>query len=218
MKSIIHFVSSLVLVTAAALPAQAISLQISEVFYDPAGSDNGLVFVELYGASGLSLDGYRVEGVNGSGGAVGPTLSLTGSIPGDGFFVIADLDGATTAVPNADLTLNFDFQNGPDSIVLRDPADSIVDALGYGSFGAGDVFAGEGSPAPDPPSGQSVARLFANVDTNDNGVDFVALETPTPGGGPIAVPESGAVSLMLLAFCATGWRWLSGIPGSRFRR
>ncbi len=162
---------------------------LSEVFYDASGSDNGTVFVELYGAAGTPLDGLVVEGVNGSGGGVGPVLALSGSIPQDGIFVLADDRGdGGTDVANADLILNFDFQNGPDSIVLRD-AGSVLDAVGYGEFAAGDVFAGEGTAATDPPAGSSLARHFANVDTGDNAADFgVAL--PTPGSVELfAVPE-----------------------------
>ena len=170
---------------------------ISELLYDAAGSDQGAVFVELYGPAGLSLDGFTLEGVNGSGGAVGPVLALTGPIPADGIFVVADTDAGTTGVANADLLLDFDFQNGPDSVVLRTAAGDVADALGYGSFGAGDVFAGEGAAAPDPPAGQSLARVFANVDTDQNSVDFVALETPTPGTAPTApVPEPAALALL----------------------
>ena len=97
---------------AAALPV------ISEALYDVSGSDNGQIFVELYGTPGASLDGLVLEGVNGANGAALPRLLLSGVFPGDGFFVVADDrgDGASD-VANADLVLNFDFQNGPDSSV-----------------------------------------------------------------------------------------------------
>ena len=39
---------------------------ISEVFYDAVGSDDGHSFVEIYASAGQVLDGYVVEGVNGS--------------------------------------------------------------------------------------------------------------------------------------------------------
>ena len=71
-------------------------------------------------------------------------------------------------MPAPTCSLNFDFQNGPDSVVLRDALGTAVDALGYGIFAAGEVFAGEGSPAPDPAAGSSLARVFADVDTDDN--------------------------------------------------
>jgi hypothetical protein len=190
-------------------PAAALPL-VSEVFYDAVGSDNGLSFVEIYGTPGLDLTGWSVHGVNGADGAVGPSLLLAGVIPGDGFFVIADDRGdGGTDVANADLILNFDFQNGPDSIELRDPL-GVIDAVGYGVFLPGEVFAGEGAPAPDPPAGSSLARRFANADTGDNAFDFEALSVPTPGTGELApVPEPGTGALLavgLLGLARAGRR------------
>jgi hypothetical protein len=180
-------------------PAAALPL-ISEVLYDPTGPDNAFVFVELWGAPGTVLDGFVLEGVNGADGAVTPSVPLTGTIPSDGFFVVADDDGSgATGVANADLVVNFDLQNGPDSLVLRDAGDVVLDALGYGVFLAGEIFAGEGTPATDPPSGTSLARAFADVDTDDNFADFVALAGPTPGVGPTSVPEPGAGGLFAAA-------------------
>ena len=187
------------------LPATAGALPlISEVFYDAVGSDDGLSFVEISGVPGSDLSGYTLEGVNGSNGGVGPVLALAGAIPADGLFVVADdLGGGVSSVAEADLILNFDFQNGPDSIVLA-LGGSAVDAVGYGVFGPGEVFAGEGSPAEDPPAGWSLARVFADLDTDDNAVDFVALEIPTPGAAPFAVPEPSAGPLLAGALLLLG--------------
>lgn len=185
------------------LPSAAAALPlISEAFYDAVGSDDGLVFVELYAQPGTSLDGLMLEGVNGSNGAVGPSLALSGVVPADGFFVVADDRGdGQSDVAGADLVLNFDFQNGPDSIVLRD-AGGVVDALGYGVFDPAEVFAGEGAAAPDPPAGWSLARVFANADSDDNAVDFVALELPTPGSGALApIPEPQTALLLAAGLC-----------------
>ncbi len=117
-----HLAVSLALAVLAGLaprPALALPL-ISELFYDAVGSDNGHSFVELYGAPGASLEGLVLEGVNGAGGAIGPTIVLSGAIPADGFFVVADDQGdGTTLVAQVDLLANFDFQNGPDSSVSR---------------------------------------------------------------------------------------------------
>jgi hypothetical protein len=170
---------------------------ISEFFYDAVGSDDGLSFVELHGAPGTSLTGLVLEGVNGANGAVGPSLALTGLIPADGIFVVADATaGGQSSVSGADLLLDFDFQNGPDSVVLRDGS-VVLDALGYGVFAPGEVFAGEGAPAADPAAGASLARRFADVDTGDNAADFVALEAPTPGSAPLSVvPEPASASLL----------------------
>ena len=185
------------------LPAAAGAVPlISEVFYDATGSDNGFSFVELYGSPGTDLSGLVVEGINGSGGGVTHSIALSGTIPADGLFLVADDSGdGTSAVADFDLLADFDFQNGPDSVVLRDAA-AVLDAVGYGVFAPGDVFAGEGSPAPDAPADQSLARLFADVDTGDNAADF-AVGLPTPGSAPLSVPEptSGLLlGLGLLAF------------------
>jgi len=187
--------------------ARALPL-LSEVFYDAAGSDDGQSFVEIYGAPGSPLDGLTLEGINGANGAVTTQLDLTGPIPADGLFVVADDSGdGSTAVVGADLVLDFDFQNGPDSIVLRGPG-GVVDAVGYGVFGPTDVFAGEGQAAPDAPAGASLARRFADVDSGDNAADWVVLDAPTPGSAPLAgVPEPStgpllAGGLLLLARAA----------------
>lgn len=187
---------------------------ISEVLYDASGSDNGLGFVELFGVPGTVLDGLVLEGVNGSNGAVGPVVMLTGVLPADGVFVVADDSGdGTTMVAGADAIANFDFQNGPDSIVLRDDV-MVLDAVGYGDFGTSDVFAGEGAPAPDPPGGFSIARVFADVDTDDNSLDFVALDVPTPGEVELTpVPEPATNGLLASALGA-----LALISAARRRR
>jgi hypothetical protein len=168
---------------------------LSEVFYDAIGTDDGLSFVEIWGAPGTSLAGLTIEAINGSGGAVTHSLALTGTIGANGLFVVADgVSGGGTAVANADLILEFDFQNGPDSVVLRD-ALGILDAVGYGVFAAGEVFAGEGSPALDPAAGSAIARRFANLDTNDNAADWLG-DAPTPGTAAIQpVPEASPLLL-----------------------
>jgi hypothetical protein len=185
-------------------PALALPL-ISEVFYDAIGSDDGQSFIEISGTPGESLDGFTLEGVNGSNGAVGPVLVLSGVIGASGLFVVADArsDG-TSDVALADLLLNFDLQNGPDSVVLTDGFVAI-DALGYGVFGPGEIFAGEGSPAVDPAAGLSLARVFADLDTDDNAMDFIALDVPTPGVASFqSVPEPGTGALAYAGLFALG--------------
>lgn len=165
---------------------------ISELFYDASGGDNGKVFVELSGVAGTSLDGYSLLGINGGDGTTYKTVGLSGVIPGDGFFVIGDDDGGgATAVPEADLIAQVDFQNGPDSVVLWDGS-QVVDAVGYGDF-AGLHFAGEGMSAADVPAGQSLARLAGASDTDNNRADFVPSSLPTPGyamAAPVPIPGS----------------------------
>lgn len=173
---------------------------ISEVLYDASGTDAGNVFVELYGTPGTSLDGFLLQGINGSTGTAYKDVLLSGVIPADGVFVVADDDsGGATNVPDADLIIDVDFQNGPDSVQLSDGS-AVIDALGYGDFSSA-IFAGEGSPVPLAGSGESLARIAGLVDSDDNLADFEILATPTPGNVPVsAVPVPAAA-----------WLFVSGI-------
>ena len=197
-----------------AAPAFALPL-ISEVFYDGVGSDNGQSFVELYGAPGTPLDGLVLEGINGAGGGVTVSIVLSGSIAADGLYLLADLDtGGGTLVPEPDAVANFDFQNGPDSVVLREVGGAVLDAVAYGVFDPGEVFAGEGDPVADAPAGSSIARFFADVDSDDNAFDFAVLGSPTPGTAPLSVPEP---STGLLAFTALAVLAAKGSRSARER-
>ncbi|MGB5340373.1 MAG: hypothetical protein WBO06_14910 [Gammaproteobacteria bacterium] len=197
------FVSRLVsqalfaLVAAPSMAACYAQTVISEVLYDAAGTDNGNVFVELYGQPGTSLDGVFLEGINGGDGSVYRSLALTGVIPADGIFVVGDDSGdGTTAVSDVDLIAEVDWQNGPDSVVLRDGS-GVLDALGYGDFSSA-VFSGEGFAALDVPGGSSLARINPLVDTGNNLADFAELVDPTPGALPVeSVPLPPAVLLFL---------------------
>jgi hypothetical protein len=187
-------------VIAGRVPAGPVT--ISEVLYDATGPDNGKTFVELCGPDDTSLDGYVLNAVNGSGGGITHSIALDGlEIPISGFLLLADLDSSgNSAFPFADAFFtDLDYQNGPDSVVLMSEG-SIVDALGYGSFSASMVFAGEGAPAADAGPGFSVSRWFAAVDTDSNAADF-HVTSPTPGFGlriPVSVPTPEASSLVLM--------------------
>ncbi|MBI2893099.1 MAG: hypothetical protein HYY06_06070 [Deltaproteobacteria bacterium] len=155
---------------------------ISEVYYDEAGGDGAHVFIELHGTVGAAMVECALEAVNGANGGVYATIDLDGQrIGADGYFLIVD-DGANdTMTALSDLvSAGGDLQNGPDSLrlVCRDVQ---VDAVGYGTVGEGEVFAGEGSPAVDAPAGQSISRNASFTDTGDNSVDFTA-GAPTPRG------------------------------------
>jgi hypothetical protein len=154
---------------------------ISEVLYDDPDLDND-VWIELWAPQGTSLTGYTLEFVNGNGGAVGDTLALSGTIPDNGLLLIVDPSATdATLIAKADIMDTFaELQNGPDNVRLVQGM-TVIDAVGYGTFGASDVFAGEGTSAPGADPGQSLARLVSYVDSDDNSADFTVRDTPTPG-------------------------------------
>lgn len=150
---------------------------INEVLYDTPGADSAC-FIELYGSGGsMNLDGFTLVGVNGYNGNEYTVIDLSGcSLPGDGFFVIAQ----DSSVAHFDLVSgSADLQNGPDNVELR-INDITIDALGYGTLN-GWVFTGEWMPAPDVEYDHVLGRYPDGNDTDNNCVDFYDFAVPTPG-------------------------------------
>ena len=179
-------------------------LIINEVYFDQPGTDDGTeTFVELMapilGWEDLPLDGYVLHAINGFDGM---DYIFTGILPGidmsgwflnegfgeDGYVVTCNIDTASTNL----LTLctvpyeGVDFQNGPDNFVLRYEG-RVIDAVGYGSFGAQHTFSGEGTAATWSSSdgGKSLSRwpiydVSRDLDTDNNSNDFFKV-SPTPG-------------------------------------
>ncbi|MDY0060348.1 MAG: hypothetical protein RBU45_11090 [Myxococcota bacterium] len=160
---------------------------INELLYDGYGEDDGQEFIELYGPPGTNLLGFRLVGINGSGGGEYLTVRLAGLIPADGFFLIVDDDAGEDLAAASDQQAPLVIQNGPDSLQLR-WGDEVVDALGYGD-GEGIVFAGEGFPARDVAAGQSLSRDEWHTDTDDNLEDFTVEFEPSPGTAYPCEPE-----------------------------
>jgi hypothetical protein len=163
------------------------TLVINEVFYDRTGTDSGC-FIELRGEPGLDLTGYSLHFIDGATGVeYAAPLDLSGSIGASGYFVVAqDVSVVIPANATSVLDVRADLSDGPDSLVLSFGADT-VDALGYGTFAAGDTFTGEGQAAPgvappvDPAAPQvALARVPDGTDTESNSADFKA-QAPTPG-------------------------------------
>ena len=171
---------------------------INEIFYDPVGFDrradgSSPSFIELYGPPGLSIANFTIVLVNGNGGADYATINLPSDaqLDGNGFAVVASVEADNflgLALPfftnvyfeiPAGSGNNDTLQNGPDNVRLLNAAGDEVDAVGYGTFGASDVFVGEGNPAPGVRAGHSLGRI-RGADTNNNAADFISF-IPTPG-------------------------------------
>lgn len=164
---------------------------INEIYYDAVGSDtDGVVFVELYGDPDLPIGGAKLNFVDGGDGSVDDTITLPegARIAADGFYIVADArtgSATVTNIPGADLIDNFDPQNGPDAVQLLDRSESLLDAVAYGEGVVPTAENGlatfETAAAMDVINGHSLERIAPGVDTDDNAVDFVDRETPTPG-------------------------------------
>jgi len=165
---------------------------LNEVCYDPAGTDAGAEFVELFnpGPQSISLTGVRLEFAN---GATAPdwqvrwTGGLPDSLAAGGFFLI--VDRGWSGEPAGQVEVGLALQNGPDAVRLV-LTDGTTDRLGYGDLT--DPAFSEGTPAPDVASGQSLGRKPDGKDTDDNAADWWALAEPTPGGPNFALQAAVA--------------------------
>lgn len=184
--------------------AENSDLIINEIYFDQPGTDDGSeTFIELVnpailGWEDVPLDGYVLRAINGFNGddyifsGVLPGIELSGFSLNDGdnpgYVVICNVDDVGPALLDKCTALyeGVDFQNGPDNFVLEYNG-RVIDAIGYGSFGAGETFVGEGTPRAFSTSsaGKSLARwkwsdISRDLDTDDNSADFFIVD-PTPG-------------------------------------
>src|SRR5437867_72130 len=143
---------------------------VAEVLYDATGDDTGYEFVELYNPSDAPypLAGLRLE----AGDGAGPgrwTLRWTGGVADTigprGRFVI----GGALVVPAPNVVVSLDLQNGPDAVRIVWP-DAVTEVVGYGAQAYPEYACGE--PAPDVPSGQSLARIPDGANLGSNALDF----------------------------------------------
>ncbi len=183
-----HLFIRLVLISAfiiALLPAlgraqPAGHVVISEVMYDPVGTEPGAEWVELHNptAAAVALSGWQLRD-NGSTDTI-PAFSLN---PG-AFLVIASSQSAfletypgfTGNLVGLESPIGNGLSNTGDRVRLLDAAGAEIDAMSYGTDAT--VFA----PAcPDVPEGQSLVRVPVDQDA-DSAADWAAQAAPNPGG------------------------------------
>jgi len=162
-----------------AVPSSA-ELVINEFLPDPAGSDGGREFVELFnvGPVAVGLDEVVLQFANGAVGAEWAARwhgTGAGSVAPGAYFLIVDRNWLGSVPGDDEAYLG--LQNGPDAIrLLR--GGIVLDLVGYGRLTDSELF--EGTPASLSP-GLSLSRRPDGRTTHDNGADFVLAE-PTPGG------------------------------------
>lgn len=167
---------------------------VNEVSLEGAGGSGGVYddWVELYNPTAQTIDltGWSIQKTAYSGGSL-KNVPLNGSLPANGYFLIVRNSATTTqslkdsadiladdalfslASSNIIYLVN-DNNNIASTTNPNDP--NIVDFVGLGS-----AVVYEGSAAaPNPSAGKSVARIPAGEETNQNSVDFVAQDSPTP--------------------------------------
>lgn len=176
---------------ALALCAPPLHPLIAEVCYDAIGDDTGYEFVELFNPSPLPfpLAGARLEAGDGAGAdrwTVRWTGASTDTIGAGARFVI----GGIHVRPPANSLVQLDLQNGPDAVRMTWP-DGTSEVVGYGALVWPEYLCG--APAPDVPSGLSLARTPDDADHGSNAADFVAA-TPLPGRTQPARARRGAAT------------------------
>jgi hypothetical protein len=162
---------------------------LTEVFYNPAGDDDKLEWVELYNptTAAISLTSYSLG--NGGNDYASSKVQLSGTIPPGGCFVVG---GPTSSAANFNpvfgqaIDFNPDFQNSgstADGVALfKVPAAQIspttvpVDSVVYGGTNSNNLMDSTGLPSAvdvgDAGSGKSIARAPAG---------WAITATPTPG-------------------------------------
>ena len=201
---------------------------LNEVMVDPAGSDTGAEWVEIFGTAGTDIGGWVIS--DGGPGASDSAITIPAGavIPGDGFYLI----GNTSAVSNADLPIggatgipDLSFTNSGEFIGLWDNSFTPIDGLIWVENVAGDSNApsgqdpfGDGSLIIDnlmgditnPPApwawtasiGSSGDSLIRNPDgTGAWTLSSTVLGVATPGATN-AVPEPSTGILVAVSLLA----------------
>jgi len=154
---------------------------ISEVLYDPLGSDYSHEWIELYNPTEdtISLQGWGIY----SGGdfKLDYTFGDVQITPKD-FLVIGG-----SSLDFVDFENNFSFQNGgtaTDGIKIENPDKSFCDVLLYDTPNVNELLIEDGSVGnsfASNISGKSLARVNLEIDLNDSEEDFYSTGFLTPG-------------------------------------
>ncbi len=162
-------------------------LLISEVLYDPAASEPGAEWVELYNPTSNPIDLASWAIRDNTSADPLPAFILG---PGQHLVITSNEDDFRAANPGFSAALvslggpiGNGLSNSGDVVSLLDGSGRAIDEMSYGSNAS--AF---DPPCPDVNEGQSLARQPVDADTNSAG-DWVA-GTPTPGGASQPSPTA----------------------------
>ena len=167
--------------------ASSSTLLISEVLYDPLGTEPNGEWIEIFNntSSPIELTDWAISD-NLSTDVISPTVT----IPAGGCMVVAASEDFYTNYPDftgdivfvADGRIGNGLGNTGDRLILKDSEGTVIDQMSYGT----DTTAFH--PAcPDVAAGHSLERSPANVDT-DTAEDWVDQEFPDPGAVTVPPP------------------------------
>ena len=157
------------------------TMKISELYYDPPGSDGDSEWIELYNPadSSINLCGWQIY-------AGGTSYSLLHEF--DSCLVSAKSFVVIGANPEFDVVKKLSFQNGgsaTDGVKLVSPDASYCDVLLYDSPNSNELTNENGevgeSFADDVSEGNSLARINLDVDFDRSNLDFASTKFLTPG-------------------------------------
>lgn len=195
-------------------------LRLSEVFYDPSGTDDQLEWVEIYNNDTVAIDLSGFSLGNGGLDYTTSQVQLSGILqPGETFVVGGPVSDATNANPVLDLAVDFnpDFQNsgtaGDGVALFNVPAAQVtaltvpIDAVVYGPNNNNGLIDETGAAnAPevgDAPSGSSIERL-------DLAGTWQIQAAPTPNTTPLAAPPSNTAPTVTVTAPANGATFTDG--------
>jgi hypothetical protein len=127
-------------------PVPAGTVLINEVAWSGTLSSSGDEWIELFnpGPDPVNLDGWSLEDGNDM------TVSLSGTLPPFGYFLLERTDDNTVADIAADRIYTGNLHNGGDTLWLRDPSGAVVDSANQN---------GGGWPAGEASSRASMERI-----------------------------------------------------------
>ncbi len=179
----------------ALLNAVQASVVISQVLYDPIGTESGGEALEIRNDGNNAVNISKWVVATGSSASDATVPDNTFLQPG-AVFLIADsgwnFSRDNPGWRNADLEETITMANTNSGVAVRDSSGEIIDAVGWGSPAG--LY--EGTPASPVQAGQALARI---KDTGNNAADFVSAEPAFfPGGGVmIVVNVTGSFQLPL---------------------
>ncbi len=165
------------LLTMLLMPGTCLALDnviISEVLYDPAGTETGGEAVEIYNPTDHATDisGWTIKTESSSTDATIPAGTILGAKT---FYLIADSGWSesrdNTNWPEADHEEAITMSNTDAGVALVDANGTTIDAAGWGDPAGIDTGLYEGTPAAGAAEGNSLARTGMS-DTDDNSADL----------------------------------------------